>query len=98
MKGFLKLTEIIISVFYVIWNLVEILAIPALFVLIGALNSLPWQYYVATISGYFAIAIIIQIICHFISKRLGIKFARRIEKLFRNSSNKCSEGTETEVS
>ena len=65
MKVFLKFLDVIFTIVIVVWNLIEILAIPALFLIIGLLNSFPWQYYAATIGGYFIIAIVIQIICHF---------------------------------
>ncbi len=82
MKGFLKFLEVVFTIINVNWNLVEILAIPALFLIVGLLNDFPWQYYAATIGGYFIIAIIIQIICHFIFKRFEKRYESALVKLF----------------
>ena len=83
MRGFLKILEIILTIVYVIWNLVEILAIPTLFLIVGLLNDLPWQYYATTIGGFFIIAIIVQTICHFIFKRFEKRYESSLVKLFR---------------
>ena len=83
MKVFLKFLEVIFTIVYVVWNLMEILAIPALFLIIGLLNSFPWQYYAATIGGYFIIAIVIQIICHFIFKHFEKKYESALMRLFK---------------
>ena len=82
MKGFLKFLDIFFTIVYVIWNLVEILAIPALFLIVGLLNAFPWQYYAATIGGYFIIAIVIQVICHFIFKHFEKRYESALVKLF----------------
>ena len=91
MKGLLKFLEVIFTIVYVIWNLIEILAIPALFLAVGLMNAFPWHYYAATIGGYFIIAIIIQTICHLIFKRLEKKYEPKLvkafEKLFGKKSN-----------
>ena len=83
MKGFLKFTAIFFSIVAIIWMLLEILAIPALFFLVGLFNDFPWQYYVVTIGGYFIIAIIIQTICHFIFNHFEKRYESTLEKLFR---------------
>ena len=90
MKVFLKLLDVIFTIVYVVWNLIEILAIPALFLIIGLLNSFPWQYYAATIGGYFIIAIVIQIICHFIFKHFEKKYESALMRLFERIFNKKS--------
>ena len=90
MKVFLKFLEVIFTIVYVVWNLIEILAIPALFLIIGLLNSFPWQYYAATIGGYFIIAIVIQIICHFIFKHFEKKYESALMRLFEKIFNKKS--------
>ncbi len=86
MKSLLKCFEIVITITYIVWDLVEILAIPALFLIIGLLNSFPWPYYAATIGGYFIIAAVLQIICHFIFKRFEKKYESALtawlQKLF----------------
>ena len=90
MKVFLKFLEVVFTIVYVVWNLIEILTIPALFLIIGLLNSFPWQYYAATIGGYFIIAIVIQIICHFIFKHFEKKYESALMRLFEKIFNKKS--------
>ena len=82
MKGFFKFLEVVFTIIEVVWNLAEILAIPTLFLIVGLLNDFPWQYYAATIGGYFVIAIVIQIICHFVFKRLEKRYESALLKLF----------------
>ena len=83
MKGILKLFDVIFSVVNVIWNLFEIFAIPVLFIIVGLLNNFPWQYYVATIGGYFIIALVIQTIGHFIFKRFEKRYESALVSLFK---------------
>ena len=83
MKGFLKFLDVFFTIVYVVWNLVEILAIPALFLIVGLLNDFPWQYYAATIGGYFIIAIVIQITCHFVFKCFEKRYESTLVKLFK---------------
>ena len=86
MKNFLNFVGNILYVGMVIWDIIEFLAIPALFLVIGLLNSFPWQYYAISIGGYFALFIILEIILHFIFKALDIKYTpiieRKLEKYF----------------
>ena len=83
MKGFLKFLDVVFTIVYVVWNLVEILAFPALFLIVGLLNDFPWQFYATTIGGYFIIAMIIQTICHFIFKRFEKQYESTLVKLFK---------------
>lgn len=75
-----------------IWDILEFLSIPALCVIIGVLNSYPWQYYVITIGGYVLLFIFAEIIAHFISKAIDKKYtpiiARKLEKYFNKFENK----------
>ena len=86
MKKLLGFIANILFVGMVIWDIIEFLAIPALFLLIGLLNSFPWQYYAISIGGYFALFIILEIILHFVFKALGKKYTplieRKLEKYF----------------
>ena len=86
MKKFLNFVGNILYVGMVIWDIIEFLAIPALFLVIGLLNSFPWQYYAISIGGYFALFIILEIILHFIFKALDKKYTplleRKLEKYF----------------
>ena len=89
MRSIVKLLEAVLTVIIVLWELAEALAIPALLVLIGLLNSFPWQYYAATIGGYFIIAIVIQIICHFIFKHFEKKYESALMRLFEKIFKLC---------
>ena len=92
MKKFLNFVGNILYVGMVIWDIIEFLAIPALFLVIGLLNSFPWQYYAISIGGYFALFIILEIILHFIFKALDKKYTplleRKLEKYFKKFSRK----------
>ena len=92
MKKFLNFVGNILYVGMVIWDIIEFLAIPALFLVIGLLNSFPWQYYAISIGGYFALFIILEIILHFIFKALDKKYTplleRKLEKYFKIFSRK----------
>ena len=76
----------ILYVGMVIWDIIEFLALPAVFLVIGLLNSFPWQYYAISIGGYFALFIILEIILHFVFKALDKKYTplieRKLEKYF----------------
>ena len=86
MKKLLGFIANILYVGMVIWDIIGFLAIPALFLVIGLLNSVPWQYYAISIGGYFALFIILEIILHFVFKALDKKYTplieRKLEKYF----------------
>ena len=86
MKKLLGFIANILYVGMVIWDIIEFFAIPALFLVIGLLNSFPWQYYAISIGGYFALFIILEIILHFVFKALDKKYTplieRKLEKYF----------------
>ena len=86
MKKLLGFIANILYVGMVIWDIIGFLAIPALFLVIGLLNSFPWQYYAISIGGYFALFIILEIILHFVFKALDKKYTplieRKLEKYF----------------
>ena len=81
MKKLLGFIANILYVGMVIWDIIEFLALPALFVVIGLLNSFPWQYYAISIGGYFALFIGLEIILHFIFKALDKKHTSLIERI-----------------
>ena len=91
MKKLLGFIANILYVGMVIWDIIEFLAIPALFVVIGLLNSFPWPYYTITIGGYVALFVIAELAAHFIFKALDKKYtpliARKIQKYFDKTSN-----------
>lgn len=98
MKKLLNLVAIaltfIFTIIMIIWNTIEFLALPALFVIIGLLNSFPWQYYAISIGGYVALFIIAEVVAHFIFKALDKKYTpiieRKLEKYFNMFSKKNS--------
>ncbi len=87
MKKVLKIFDFILTIFYVIGELTEILLLPAIFIWAGVLNDLSWQYYAATIGGYFLVCIIIQIILHFVLKHFEKSFKSCLVKLFKKEDN-----------
>ena len=86
MKKIIGFISNILYVGMVIWDIIEFLALPAVFLVIGLLNSFPWQYYAISIGGYFALFIILEIILHFVFKALDKKYTplieRKLEKYF----------------
>ena len=78
-----KIFNFILTSIDVVWELAEILLLPTIFVVAGLMYDLSWQYYLATVGGYFAICIIIQIICHFSFKRFEKKFDSALMKLYK---------------
>ena len=91
MKKILGFIANILYVGMVIWDIIEILAIPALFLVIGLLNSFSWQYYAISIGGYFALFIILEIVLHFIFKALDKKYTPLIERKLEKYFNKFSK-------
>ena len=94
MKAVLRFLGVIAAIIMVVWNLVEILAIPAFFALIGWLNDYPWQYYAATIGGFFVIAGIIQLVCHFVFARWGKKHESALVRFFSKMFGEKRDGQE----
>lgn len=93
MKKKQRILNFIGIIFYigmVIWDIIEFLAIPVLFLIIGLTNSFPWQYYAITIGGYFALFIVLEIILHFIFKALDKKYTPFVERKLGKYLNKFS--------
>ena len=92
MKKLLNFIGNILYIGMMIWDIIEFLFIPAVFLVVGLLNSFPWQYYAIVIGGYFALFIILEIILHFIFKTLDKKYTpllkRKLEKYFDKFSKK----------
>ena len=89
-----KLLNFIGNILYfgmIIFDVIEFLALPALFLIIGLMNSFPWQYYAITIGGYFALFIVLEIILHFIFKALDKKYTPLIERKLKKYFNKFSK-------
>ena len=92
MNRFLHFIGIIGTITMVICDIAKFLAIPALFIVIGLLNSYPWQYYAISIGGYIVLFIVAEIIAHFVFKTLNKKYSplieRKLEKYLNKFSNK----------
>ena len=89
-----KLFDLLGNVLYIgmiLWDIIEFLTLPALFLIIGLINSLPWQYYAIAIGGYFALFIILEIVLHFIFKALDKKYTPLIERKLEKYFNKFSK-------
>ena len=89
-----KLLNFIGNILYIgmiIFDVIAFLALPALFLIIGLMNSFPWQYYAITIGGYFALFIVLEIILHFIFKALDKKYTPLIERKLEKYFNKFSK-------
>ena len=86
MKKLLGFIANILYIGMIIWEIIEFLALPVLFLIIGLMNLFPWQYYAITIGGYFGIFIIIELVLHFVFKALDKKYTplieRKLEKYF----------------
>lgn len=68
----------VIGVFAVIGTVLEYLALPALFVVVGLLNDFGWQYYAWTIGGYLVLVALAELIGALIGKMLGRAFELRL--------------------
>ena len=91
MKKILGFIANILYVGMVIWDIIEFLALPILFIVLGLINSFSWQYYAVSIGGYFALFIIIEIVLHFIFKALDKKYTPLIERKLEKYFNKFSK-------
>lgn len=87
MKRILNFIGIILYIGMIIWDVIEFLALPALFLIIGLIKSFPWQYYAITIGGYFALFIVLEIISHFVFKTLDKRYTPFIERKLEKYSN-----------
>lgn len=83
----------ILMISMIIWDVIEILALPALFIIIGLYNSFSWQYYAISIGAYFSLFLIAELIAHFIFKALDKKYTPLIERKLEKYFNKFSRKT-----
>ena len=91
MKKLLGFIANILCIGMVICDIIEFLALPALLLIIGLLNSFSWQYYAIAIGGYFALFIILEIVLHFIFKALDKKYTPFLERKLEKYFNKFSK-------
>ena len=92
MKKILKFLTFILTVFMVLCDILEFLAVPLLLVIVGLLNSFSWKYYAISIGAYIALFIIAETVAYFIFKALDKKytpiFEKKLEKYFNRFSKK----------
>ena len=91
MKGLLNFIGAVLTVFMVIWDILEILVIPILFTIIGILNSFPKEYYLISIGGYFALFIVAEIAARLIFKALDKRYTPILERKLRKYFDKSSK-------
>ena len=84
-----KLIHAIAAVLYalmVIWEILQFLFLPALFVLLGLWQDLPWQYYAVTVGGYFGILLVNELVLTLVFRWLDKKYVplivRKLKKYF----------------
>lgn len=86
MNAFLKTIGVILSIILFIWDLAELLAVPALLVICGLLNDFGYLYYIISIGAYFLLLLMIELILHFVFKAFNKKhrpiLERKLEKFF----------------
>ena len=74
LKFLSKCIGVIALVVLVIWDLIEFLALPAIFVVIGIFNQMPAAYYWITIGGYLALFALLQLLMWLLEKKLDKHF------------------------
>ncbi len=82
----MKRTLNFLVILMTLWDIVEMLFLPTVFLVLGIWNDLPWQYYAITIGGYFVLFLIVEIVLHFIFKKIERKYTpfivRKLKKHF----------------
>ena len=98
MKTILKALVVVLGIFGAIMDLLDLLVLPASFVLIGILSHLPLAYYLITVGGYFVFLLIIEVLSRMIFKKLEKKYSSRwgkkIDRIISRFSC-CSEKNDT---
>ena len=95
MKVFLNVIANFLYACMVIWEIIEFLFLPILFVLLGLYLKLPWQYYLITVGGYAAIFLLIDIGMRILFKHLDRKYSsiveRKLEKIIDRFTKKSND-------
>ena len=76
----------IIGVFLMIGEVLDYLALPAVFVAIGVLNGFGWQYYAWVIGGYCVLVILAELVGALIGAMLGNTFELRLLRKLKKAS------------
>lgn len=95
MKKMLDCIANILHIGMAICDVIEFLAPPILFLIIGLINAFPWQYYAIAIGGYFALFIILEVVLRLVFKALGKRYTplikRKLEKYINTRSQDLVE-------
>ena len=80
MNGAKKIILFLLALFCGFIELLEVLALPILFLILGLWQDMPWQYYAITIGGYFGLLLVLGGLMHLIFKLLGRKYTSRLAR------------------
>lgn len=89
-----KALLIVFGMFGAIVGLIEFLLLPALFLLFGLWQQMPWQYYAITIGGYFGLWLLLEIALRLIFRWAGLRFSSRFERALARLVSKFSRAGE----
>jgi hypothetical protein len=73
-----KVLLFLLALFCGLMELLEVLALPILFLILGLWQDMPWQYYAITIGGYFGLLLVLEGLLHLVFKLLGRKYTSRL--------------------
>ncbi len=71
-------------------ELLEVLALPILFLILGLWQDLPWQYYAITIGGYFGLLLVLEGLLRLVFKLMGRKYTSRFQRKARKYRTRFS--------
>lgn len=67
-------------------DLLDLLWVPVIFTIVGLIYQVSWQYYIATIGGYFGLVSILELVLRYLvstpEKKQSTRFFRKLEKMF----------------
>ena len=75
-----KVLLFLLALFCGLMELLEVLALPILFLILGLWQDLPWQYYAITIGGYFGLLLVLEGLMHLVFRLLGRKYTSRLQR------------------
>ena len=75
-----KVLLFLLALFCRLMELLEVLALPILFLILGLWQDLPWQYYAITIGGYFGLLLVLEGLMHLVFRLLGRKYTSRLQR------------------
>lgn len=87
MKTLLNILGAVLTVVMIIWEIAELLAVPALLCVVGAVNGFGWQYYVISIGAYIALLLLCELLGTLIFRHLERKWTPILQRLLRRISS-----------